>query len=290
MLVDYHLHTVFSRHAVGTVDQYVSRAEELGIEEVCFTEHISRQYMTEEIQNRLAEPWMREHELPDYFELLRAAAAKTSISVLWGLEADYIDTCEEALRDLLESLPLDFVLGTIHFLPAYEMRYLSDIEDEPAVFLLNYFSYAKQAVESGLFDSIAHLNLGWHTVPWPKGKDEIKVEEALAEVVSATRAQDMCLEINTRAFNFEGFGTPEAYHRFLRLIADYDVSVTLGSDAHRPEEVGRNYSEALRYLNHYGINQVATFRKRRRDMVSINARLRSAAQGHAPSSGQSYSR
>ena len=41
MLIDYHLHTVYSHHAVGTIDDYLRRAEELGIKEVCFTEHIS---------------------------------------------------------------------------------------------------------------------------------------------------------------------------------------------------------------------------------------------------------
>ena len=30
MLIDYHLHTVYSNHAVGTIDDYLRRAEELG--------------------------------------------------------------------------------------------------------------------------------------------------------------------------------------------------------------------------------------------------------------------
>ena len=88
------------------------------------------------------------------------------------------------------------------------MQYITLIEEAPVTLLLEYFEYARQAVESGLFDSLAHIHLVWQAVPWPEGgSEELAVEEALAEVVAAARAQDMCLEINTRAFNFEGFGS-----------------------------------------------------------------------------------
>ena len=50
MLLDYHLHTVYCHHAVGTIDDYLRRAEELGMEEVCFTEHISRQWLPEDFK------------------------------------------------------------------------------------------------------------------------------------------------------------------------------------------------------------------------------------------------
>ena len=45
------------------------------------------------------------------------------------------------------------------------------------------------------------------------------MEEALAEVVAGP-GQDMCLEINTRAFNFEGFGSREVYQKYISLLAD----------------------------------------------------------------------
>ncbi|NMB45673.1 MAG: histidinol-phosphatase HisJ family protein [Firmicutes bacterium] len=269
MLVDYHLHTVFSRHAVGSIEDYLGRAEALKIEEVCFTEHVCRQYMTAEIRSKLGEPWLREHEVPIYFGLLDAARAKTSVDIKQGLEVDYVAGCEKPLEELLGSLPLDFVLGTIHFLPAYQMQYIGDIEAEPVTLLLDYFAYAQQAIESGLFDSLAHLHLGWQVVPWPDGEGQKAVEEALAGVVAAAGKQDMCLEINTRAFNFEGYGQPRVYRKFLQMIADYDVPVTMGSDAHDPQDVGRNYPAVLQALSDYGIDEVATFQERERQMVRL---------------------
>ncbi|NMB24926.1 MAG: histidinol-phosphatase [Firmicutes bacterium] len=269
MLVDYHLHTVYSRHAKGTIEEYLTKAEALGIEEVCFTEHTSRQYLTEEAKARIPYVWMQDHELSLYLEDLAEAATKTPLRLKRGLEVDYFVGFEDALRDFLKEWPLDFVMGTIHFLPAYDMRYVTLVEDAPANLLLEYFGYAKQAVETGLFDSLAHIHLPWQAVPWPKGDLEKEVLQSLAEVVAAAKVQDMCLEINTRAFNFEGYGTLGLYQNFLGMLADYDVPITMGSDAHSPQEIGRNYSAIIKELARYGIDEVAVFDKRQRAMVPL---------------------
>lgn len=271
MLIDYHLHTVYSHHAVGTIDDYLRRAKELGIQEVCFTEHISRQYLSEELKRQLPYTWMREEELELYLRDVKDAGERTSLNVRVGLETDYFAGFEQELGRFLASLPVDYVLGVVHLLPMYRFRYVMDVEDEPVRFLFTYFDYVRKAVESGLFDSMAHINLGWQAVPWPEGADGQLVEDALSAVVASARKQDMCLEVNTRAFNFEGCGTREAYERFLRLIADYGVPITLGSDAHNPKEVGRNYPEALRTLAYYGIKEAAAFVQRQRHMVPLAA-------------------
>ena len=40
------------------------------------------------------------------------------------------------------------------------------IEDEPVrTANFNYLEYVKLAVESGLFDSMAHIHLGWQALP-----------------------------------------------------------------------------------------------------------------------------
>ena len=165
-------------------------------------------------------------------------------------------------------------------MPSHDMQYITLIEEAPVTLLLEYFEYARQAVESGLFDSLAHIHLVWQAVPWPEGgSEELAVEEALAEVVAAARAQDMCLEINTRAFNFEGFGSREVYQKYISLLADYGVPITLGSDAHAVDQIGRNYPEIIRELHHHGIHEVAVFEKRERRMVPLGRKTTKVAVG-----------
>ncbi|NLJ84935.1 MAG: histidinol-phosphatase [Firmicutes bacterium] len=280
MLVDYHLHTVYSRHAVGSIEAYLARAKALEMEEVCFAEHSPRPFLPEKVQETIPYKWMRDHELEGYLTDVAEAAKKTPIRVRRGLEVDYFPGYDEAVGEFLTGLPLDFALGTVHFMPSHDMQYITLIEEAPVTLLLEYFEYARQAVESGLFDSLAHIHLVWQAVPWPEGgSEELAVEEALAEVVAAARAQDMCLEINTRAFNFEGFGSREVYQKYISLLADYGVPITLGSDAHAVDQIGRNYPEIIRELHHHGIHEVAVFEKRERRMVPLGRKTTKVAVG-----------
>lgn len=270
MIVDYHLHTLFSRHASGSIDEYLARAHELGDDEVCFTEHSSREYLPEDVRAQIPWTWMQIGELPSYLEWLRSVDRTAPIPVRRGLEVDYFAGYDESIRQYLQAADVDFVLGSIHFLPQYGMQYVSLIQDEPIRFLLTYFDIARQAAQSGVFDSIAHLHLGWQGVLWPEDPAEGRLaEEALADVVKAAKASDTCLEINTRAFAFEGCGTLARYCCFLQLVADFGVPVTIGSDAHSPKEVGRNYPQVIATLRQYGIDHVAVFRQRQRRLVPL---------------------
>lgn len=274
MLVDYHLHTHFSRHASGSIEEFLARAYQLGADEVCFSEHASREYLPEDVRAKIPWTWMQIGELPMYTAWIRSVNETAPLPVKCGLEVDYISGYDDSIRNYTRTADVDFVLGSIHFMPEYSMKYVSLIDDEPLRFLLRYFGCAKRAIESRAFDSIAHLNLGWQAVPWPQDPTDGKeAEDALAEVIKAAKACDTCLEINTRAFNFEGYGTMERYGFFLQLIADFGVSVTLGSDAHSPSEVGRNYSQVVTALQRHGIRQIAVFNSRKRSMVPLTSTL-----------------
>ncbi|NLK07136.1 MAG: histidinol-phosphatase [Firmicutes bacterium] len=274
MLVDYHLHTVYSRHAEGTILEYIKRAEALGIKEVCFTEHTSRQYLTEEFRAKLPYKWMKDEELPKYLDDLDRVRQHTSLTIKRGLEVDFFAGFEKPLQAFLEKWPLDFVLGTIHFIPKYDMAHVGLVSDEPIKLLCNYFTLVRQAVETGLFDSMAHIHLPWQTVPWPEGNEGKQALEALGDVVKAAKANNMCLEINTRAFNFEDYGTIEVYRKFLGLMRDYGVPITMGSDSHLPSEVGRNYPTVIEELARFGINEVAVFDQRERELIPLQQKVR----------------
>ncbi len=272
MLVDYHLHTYYSRHATGDIAEYLQRAEQLGISEVCFTEHSSREYLPDNVRSQVPYSWMEPEELYEYLGWLQWVDEATSLTVRKGLEVDYFAGYDQSLKAQLakSSGSLDFILASIHFLPEYDFTYITMLDVDPVPFFLTYFARAKQAVESGLFDSIAHLHLGWQAASWPLDSQERRrIEGALAEVVQTAAATEVALEVNTRALNFEGRGSLEQYEFFVSLIADYAAHITLGSDAHSPMDVGRNYHLALNTLQKFGIREVATFSKRQRTMVTL---------------------
>ncbi len=54
---------------------------------------------------------------------------------------------------------------------------------------------------------------------------------------------------------------------FLRLCRDYGVPIVISSDAHRPEEVGRDREAALALARRCGYSRVCRFVQRRREEV-----------------------
>ena len=74
---------------------------------------------------------------------------------------------------------------------------------------------------------------------------------------------DICVEVN-----LAGLRAPiaEIYPAvpFLELCHRYRVPVTLGSDAHKPEQVGAGFDMAIKLLRSVGYSEVAVFNGRNR--------------------------
>ena len=85
-------------------------------------------------------------------------------------------------------------------------------------------------------------------------------------VLKANKDADLCVEINTSGL-YQPVAEMYPSEEILRRCYEYRIPVTFGSDAHTPEEVGRDISLARQLAKKVGYRQVATFAKRRRIML-----------------------
>src|SRR4051812_9857073 len=129
-LSDYHMHTTLCGHAEGSIDEYVARAAELGLDEIGFSEHIYLYHLPPERRDPEIAP--REEEMAVYVRMVEDARARhPGIPIRLGLEADYIPGREETLSRILQSFPFDYVYGSVHFIGDWgfdDSRYLSEYE------------------------------------------------------------------------------------------------------------------------------------------------------------------
>ena len=72
----------------------------------------------------------------------------------------------------------------------------------------------------------------------------------------------MAIEVNTAGIR-RGLGSVYPDPGFLAACVAEKVPVTLGSDAHTPGDVGRDYAAAFRLLGDLGITEVALYERRR---------------------------
>ena len=80
----------------------------------------------------------------------------------------------------------------------------------------------------------------------------------------------MTVEVNTSGFNHpvqEIYPSPD----ILKKCHEREISITLGSDAHNPGDVGQHYGRALSLLLSSGYSHLATFTKRERDDIRIKS-------------------
>jgi histidinol-phosphatase (PHP family) len=264
-LVDYHLHTPRCGHAQGRPGSYVERARQLGLAEVGFADHLPLLHLRDPHLS------MGLEELPLYLEEVQELRELyPDIPIRLGIEADYVPGELERLRELLSGRPFDYVYGSVHYLDGWgfdDPRYIDGYRGRDLRRLyLRYFEVLGDAAECGLFDILAHPDLIKKFGFRPPGDLSELYEDCLLRVA----ASGLAVEVNTAGLRKpaqEIYPHPD----FLRRCRELDIPVTLGSDAHAPEEVGRDFEPAALMLEEAGYEEIAVFEGRRRRMVPLLA-------------------
>ena len=146
-------------------------------------------------------------------------------------------------------------MGSIHIIdgwpfdhPAYREDYakwkISDL-------YRTYFERLGKLAETGLFDSIAHIDL----VKKFGYRSEEDVSESFESFLDIAGGEGVLIEINTAGLDKpvrEIYPSPD----ILKAASARNVGVVLGSDSHAPAEVGRYFDRALELLRDAGYGAV----------------------------------
>jgi histidinol-phosphatase (PHP family) len=264
LIVDYHVHTPYCGHAHGQIIQYIQTAVQKGFQEIGFTDHLGRYYLSKVQKKRYWDWGMSERDLARYFsELsdLREVFAN-QIKIKIGLEIDFIEGAEDLLHKITDNYLLDFSIGSIHCMPRLSWKHLSDIENKNTDDIYaEYFRLTNAAIKSKLFQSIAHMDFIWRHLSLPK-KDSDIIFSYIDETVKTASEHKMCIEVNANGLMWalaHMIDENDLFFYLLRKIKEYNVSITLGSDAHEPFFVGKAFPQLLTVLKEHGITTVSTF-------------------------------
>lgn len=257
MLPDYHMHTLLS-DGKDTHEDMVASAAFKGIPEIGFTDHISVKPVG----------WAMEmSEVYTMIERVNAARKNdTEVIVKLGAEIDYYSGMEKQIAELINSIPFDFTVGSVHFIN--DWNFDTDIRpyDQISIdkFYIDYFKLVQQSAKSGLFDVIGHCDLAKKFGYYPS----FRLERLYEETAKIFRKTGVVVELNT-----SGRGKPcaEFYPSavFLEKLAKYKVPITLGSDAHVEQNIGQFFDEAISELKALGYKEVIKFSKRKREAQRI---------------------
>jgi histidinol-phosphatase (PHP family) len=236
-LPDYHTHTVRCGHATGRAEEYVRAAQARDLTGIGIADHLP---LLPEPDPELS---MSEHDLRHYVAEVQALKSEFPGYVLLGIEADYRPQTVSKVRALLQAHPFDYVIGSVHHLGSWgfdDPRQIDEYDERDIDEIwIEYLELVGDAAESGLFTILGHLDLVKKFGFRPTRVLALELDHLVDRIARA----GVLVEINTA-----GLHRPvgEAYPTLdiLRRLNEAGVAVTFGSDAHGPEEVGRDFDHA----------------------------------------------
>jgi len=254
---DYHMHTPLCRHAVGEPVAYARHALEIGLMEIGFSDHSPMP--RDDFDN-----WrMLDRQLDEYVAKVRLAQKEfPQLQIRLALEVDYLPGHEDWIRRLAARHPWDYFIGSVHYVSdSWDIdnpAKLSEWKKRDAFEVWSaYFDRLTLAAESKLFEIIGHCDL-----PKKFGIRPMQDCRPLYENFLEAVAQAGCaIELNTAGLRKD---CKEIYpcRDLLEIAFRKNVPITFGSDAHAPEEVGLNLTEAVALARSVGYTETSRFKLR----------------------------
>ncbi|NLY76319.1 MAG: histidinol-phosphatase HisJ family protein [Firmicutes bacterium] len=271
-LVDYHIHTKRCGHACGEDREYVEAALKKGFREIGFSDHVPRFYEPPSSEVKVTERGMAREELDDYVEsVIKLRDEYREISIKLGLEVDYVPSWERETEAITTQYPWDYIIGSVHFISEWNYGYIANEKEHgPEEIYPVYFDRVAQAAESGLFDILAHVDLPKRS--FPRLEPEVMTELYRDLAIRLGKAGTV-IELNSYGVRGSKLGDVGVYpdQELLRFCRGQGVRVTMGSDAHRPQDVGADFDRVTELLRKVGYREIAVFNRRKRSMVEWEA-------------------
>lgn len=269
MLLDYHLHTHFSADVPddegATAFQLCQRAAELGLKEIALTDHYDADniyiYKTDSIDfNEVAKEALAARELYD-----------GKLKLLLGIELAQAAHAKKESDSLLESLPFDFVLGSVHAVrnscDFYSVDYENASDEKLRRLFETYLCEMNEMIDLFPISSLAHISYPYRYYK-AHGKDGVikfreKKGEYFEPILKKIVEKGIALEVNTSGLR-QGLGETlpdlELIKRYKELGGEL---VTVGSDAHYLRDLGSNVADAIEMLKALGFKYITAFKERK---------------------------
>ncbi|HJP89869.1 MAG TPA: histidinol-phosphatase HisJ family protein [Candidatus Limnocylindrales bacterium] len=271
--LDAHLHTDQSPDSAVPIDVYAARAVELGIAEICITDHV-------DFDPR--DPAYRYTRFEDRERTVRSAAerwAKEGVVIRFGAELTYNRKWDGDVRDHLNKHRYDYVIGSVHDWPEspyWSSRVRSFIEGRSYEEILEpYYTEIIAAARTGLFDTIGHLDVvRRYLYPMITTADLATRPDLQEPALRALIETGTALEVNSSGLRYPGNETyPSAavVARFRELGGEHVVA---GSDAHSRGSFSAKLDTSYGHIEAAGFDSLAFRRGGERVRVRVPARTR----------------
>lgn len=251
IIADLHTHNCHSFDSRALPDSCFSAAVRAGVDVVAVTNHYDIDGILDGIY-------------PDY-----DAAADTleiesgqekyggSLRIIRGVELGQPHHRPREAQEFLAAQNYDYVLLALHNLrdvPDFSFWDFTKMTDEMCEYWLDrYFTQVIELLDFPRGDALAHLTYPYRYMKQAGRKVDFKIyRDNLAAIYTKLMSRCAALEINTSGYR-QGMDAPLPDMHFIELYRECGGELTVvGSDAHKPEDIGVGIERAYSLLRSLG--------------------------------------
>jgi len=262
-------------------EKYIEEAIRQGFHTFGFSSHAPVPF-----QNNFA--ISNETQLKKYAAEIRGLQLKYQkvLNIFLALEIDFIPGITYGFDRFNMIAGLDYIIGGVHLLKhpekpdlwfidgprqeTYDDGLKTIFDGDIKLAVKTYWRQIRQMVSTQNFNIVAHLDkIKMHNKNRFFTEDEHWYQEELNETLQLIAQKGLIVEVNTRGIYkgrsdelFPGVGA-------LKKILDFNIPITLNSDAHKPEELSSYFDEARGFLKKIGFTKLMLITKKGWDEVGV---------------------
>lgn len=271
ILTDMHVHSHFSSDSKELPEAIIETAIDKGFSYVYFTDHHDMNFPVNE-----NEPEMDfQLDFDTYIERLLELREhyRNKIEVRLGVEQGICPETAPHITELSNSYPFDFIIGSSHLSsltngdPYYPEYYIG--KSNVDAYREYFMSEVKNVKLTDGFDVYGHLDYAVRYCPDSSFKYHFDDYRDIFEVLLKLLIEKgKGIEINTAGIAKIGY--PHPHIESLKLYKELGGEIiTIGSDAHKKEDIGFEFDIAEELLQTVGFQYYTVFKERKAEFIKL---------------------
>ncbi len=277
MLADYHIHCKYSDDSEEDLEKIIETAINKGISEICFTDHVDYgikldKDVFEKIDENAKKDWIKKIgridlnvDYPNYFKEIEELREKykDKITIRQGLEFGMQVHTIKDFQKLFDKYKekFDFVILSCHQVNdkefwTNEFQKGKSIDEYNAEYYEEIYRVMSRYSDYSILGHLDHIQRYNETI-YPFEKSREIIVKILKKVIEDNKG----IEVNTSSFRY-GLKELTPERDILKLYHELGGKIiTIGSDAHKAENVGEHIPYIQEELKKIGFIDICTFDK-----------------------------
>ncbi|WP_410207501.1 histidinol-phosphatase HisJ family protein [Fusobacterium sp.] len=256
LINDYHIHSRFSGDSNEDLDKIIEKGIELGMSDMAITDHLEYDIVG------MTDKWKL--NLDDYVStiLKYKEKYKDKIDLKLGVEIGIQPHTREHLEKQVEKYPFDFVIASTHALDRHDiaMGELQKHRNKEQLQRYYFETVLKNVKTYNNFNVYGHIDFitryGGSEYRGLNYKENLDlIDEILRTLISKNKG----IEINTSGYRYKEdrfYPCTDLLKRYFELGGEI---ITIGSDSHIKDYIGKDFDIAYDFLKSIGVNYICSF-------------------------------